>query len=112
MIGAGAEIIVLQDKIIRILILGDWRQTIITEYHFNENKLTKLVNIMSPGNADKMFEWIVGIQREQIGNPNVIQAYGNSLYCWDKEDENICYFKDYSQRLRNECLFIVRTPLQ
>ena len=112
---AEIDIIELEDRIIRISnpwVKGWGGGKSVYEYHFHDNKLSKKVIIMSPGNADGMLAFTYKIQMKDLGEPNIIQTDGKRIYCWERPDETkSCYFKDFSDWFQDECLFVVHEPI-
>ena len=108
------DILELEDRIIRIS--KPWEKgwgggMNVYEYHFTDNKLSKKVIIMSPGNADNMLAFSYKIQMKDLGEPNIIQTDGNRIYCWDRSDKTkSCYYKEFSDWFQDECFFVVHEP--
>ena len=109
------DIIELEDRIIRIS--NPWEKgwgagKSVYEYHFSDNKLSKKVIIMSPGNANRMLAFWYKIMMKDLGEPNIIQADGKRIYCWNRPDNTkSCYYKAFSDWFQDECLFVVHEPI-
>ena len=71
------DILELEDRI--ILIIKPWEKgwgggMTVYEYHFSDNKLSKKVIIMSPGNADNILAFSYKIGMKDLGEPNIIHT--------------------------------------